>query len=196
MLGTWPLSETVATVAPLLQCHWWCWSSRNPQRWNPALRSSWYKSDTWDFKPTCCLLPGSNLVRSAGCPPKIWSGRLRIAHLGWLHPTLNSIQRGYKLMFFAAGLPGLHLVMPKEGGSERCELISSGSWRSFLLHLHLPVLNVCSWEKPRKEQEWGSIRRGVVEVTSEVMGSGHPCHHVPTESSPCINLLFKSIPNL
>lgn len=89
MLGTWPLSETVAMVAPLLQCHWWFWSSRNPQRWNPALRSSWYKSDTWDFKPTCCLLPGSNLVRSPGCPPKIWSGRLRIAHLGWLHLTLN-----------------------------------------------------------------------------------------------------------
>lgn len=47
-------------------------------------------------------------------------------------------------MFFAAGLPGLHLVMPKEGRGERCELISSGSWRSFLLYLHLPVLNVCS----------------------------------------------------
>lgn len=36
------------------------------------------------------------------------------------------------------------------------------------------------------------MRRSVLEVTSEVQGSGHPCHHVPTKWSPCINLMFKS----
>lgn len=40
---SWPLSELVTLVAPLLQCHWWHWSSRNVQRWNPALRSFFYK---------------------------------------------------------------------------------------------------------------------------------------------------------
>lgn len=29
---SWPLSEVVTVVAPLLQCHWWHWSPRNVQR--------------------------------------------------------------------------------------------------------------------------------------------------------------------
>lgn len=45
-------------------------------------------------------------------------------------------------MFFAAGLPGLNLIMSQHGRSERCELISTDSWGSFLLYLHLPIYNM------------------------------------------------------
>jgi len=54
-----------------------------------------------------------------------------------------------------------------------------------------------SWGVPGEKQEWGSIRRSVVEVTSEVLGGGHlfwtfPRHHVPAGWSPCITVHFYS----